>query len=67
LSEVPGACPGTRPAGTPERPAAELLWTRAGELPGPGAITGLLGLPVENGQLDRAKASATGHTIAGNA
>jgi streptomycin 6-kinase len=43
-------------AGTPERSAAELLWTRADELPGPGAITGLLDTLVESGQLDRAKA-----------
>jgi streptomycin 6-kinase len=45
-------------AGTPERSTAELLWTRADELPGPGAITELLGTLVENGQLDRAKAVA---------
>jgi hypothetical protein len=45
-------------AGTPERSAAELLWTRADELPGPGAITGLLDTIVVNGQLDRAKAVA---------
>jgi streptomycin 6-kinase len=45
-------------AGTPERSTAELLWTRADELPGPGAITGLLDTLVENGQLDRAKAVA---------
>ena len=47
-------------AGAPERSVAELLWTRADELPGPGAITGLLGTIVENGQLDRAKAIAWG-------
>jgi streptomycin 6-kinase len=45
-------------AGTPERSTAELLWTRADELPGPRAITGLLDTLVENGQLDRAKAVA---------
>jgi hypothetical protein len=37
---------------------AELLWTRADELPSPQAITGLLNTVVENGQLDRAKAIA---------
>lgn len=46
--------------GAPERSAAELLWTRADELPGPQAITGLLDTVVENGQLDRAKAVAWG-------
>jgi streptomycin 6-kinase len=46
--------------GAPERSAAELLWTRADELPGPQAITGLLDTVVENGQLDRAKAAAWG-------
>jgi streptomycin 6-kinase len=45
-------------AGTPERSTAELLWTRADELSGPHAITGLLETLVENGQLDRAKAVA---------
>jgi streptomycin 6-kinase len=45
-------------AGTPERSTAELLWTRADELPGPGAITGLLDTLVESGQLDRAKTVA---------
>ena len=44
--------------GAPERSVAELLWTRADELPGPQAITGLLDTVVENGQLDRAKAIA---------
>jgi hypothetical protein len=44
--------------GTPERSAAELLWTRADELSGLGAITGLLDTLVKNGQLDRAKAVA---------
>jgi streptomycin 6-kinase len=47
-------------AGAPERSVAELLWTRADELPGPQAITGLLAILVENGQLDRAKATAWG-------
>jgi streptomycin 6-kinase len=47
-------------AGAPERSVAELLWTRADELPGPQDITGLLGTFVENGQLDRAKATAWG-------
>jgi streptomycin 6-kinase len=46
--------------GTPERSVAELLWTRADELPSPQAITGLLDTVVENGQLDRAKAIAWG-------
>jgi streptomycin 6-kinase len=45
-------------AGTPARSAAELLWTRVDELPGPRAITGLLDTIVENGQLDHAKATA---------
>jgi streptomycin 6-kinase len=39
---------------------AELLWTRADELPSSQAITGLLDTVVENGQLDRAKAIAWG-------
>jgi streptomycin 6-kinase len=47
-------------AGAPERSVAELLWTRAGELPGPDAITGLLATIVENGQLDPAKVVAWG-------
>jgi streptomycin 6-kinase len=47
-------------AGAPERSVAELLWTRADELAGPEAITGLLDILVENGQLDRAKATAWG-------
>jgi streptomycin 6-kinase len=46
--------------GAPERSVAELLWTRADELPGPQAITGLLDTVVENGRLDRAKAFAWG-------
>jgi streptomycin 6-kinase len=46
--------------GAPERSVAELLWTRADELSGPQAITGLLAAIVENGQLDRAKATAWG-------
>lgn len=46
--------------GAPERSVAELLWTLADELPGPQAITGLLGTFVENGQLDGAKATAWG-------
>jgi streptomycin 6-kinase len=46
--------------GAPERSVAELLWTRADELPSPQAITGLLDTVVENGQLDRAKAMAWG-------
>ena len=45
-------------AGAPERSAAELLWTRVDELPGPEAITGLLDIIVEHGQLDRAGAVA---------
>jgi streptomycin 6-kinase len=47
-------------AGAPERSVAELLWTRADELPGPQAITGLLAAIVDNGQLDPAKAVAWG-------
>jgi streptomycin 6-kinase len=35
--------------GAPERSVAELLWTRADELPGPQAITGLLGIIADNG------------------
>jgi streptomycin 6-kinase len=46
--------------GAPERSVAELPWTRADELAGPQAITGLLGILVENGQLDQAKATAWG-------
>ncbi len=44
--------------GAPERSVAELLWTRADELHDPQAITGLLGIFVDSGQLDRAKATA---------
>ena len=47
-------------AGAPERSVAELLWTRADELPGPHAITGLLATIVDHGQLDPAKAVAWG-------
>jgi streptomycin 6-kinase len=47
-------------SGAPERSVAELLWTRADELPDSQAITGLLGVIVENGHLDRAKAVAWG-------
>jgi streptomycin 6-kinase len=46
--------------GAPERSVAELLWTRADELPGPQAVTGLLATLVDNGQLDPAKAIAWG-------
>ena len=45
-------------AGTPARSAAELLWTRVDELPGPEAITSLLDTIIENGQLDHAKTTA---------
>jgi streptomycin 6-kinase len=45
-------------AGSPERSVAELLWTRVDELPGPQDITGLLGIVIDSGQLDRAKATA---------
>jgi streptomycin 6-kinase len=45
-------------AGTPARSAAELLWTRVDELPGPEAITSLLDTIIENGQLDPAKTTA---------
>ena len=44
--------------GAPERSVAELLWTRADELHDPQAITSLLGIFVDSGQLDRAKATA---------
>jgi streptomycin 6-kinase len=44
--------------GAPERSVAELLWTRADELPGPPAITGLLDTLVANGGLERGKAVA---------
>jgi streptomycin 6-kinase len=44
--------------GAPERSVAELLWTRADELPGPGDIVGLLDAIVEGGKLDRARAIA---------
>jgi len=47
-------------AGAPERSVAELLWTRADELPGPHAITALLATIVDHGQLDPAKAVAWG-------
>jgi len=47
-------------AGSPERSVAELLWTRADELPGPRTITGLLATIAANGQLDLAKAVAWG-------
>jgi len=54
---------GDRPraaVGGPERSVADLLWTWADELPDAQAITGLLGIIVENGQLDQAKATAWG-------
>jgi streptomycin 6-kinase len=44
--------------GSPERSVAELLWTRADELPGPQDITGLLDILIDSGHLDRAKATA---------
>lgn len=44
--------------GAPERSVAELLWTRGDELPDPQAITGLLGILIDSGRLDRAKATA---------
>lgn len=44
--------------GAPERSAAELLWTRADELPDSQAIVSLLGIFAGSGQLDRAKATA---------
>lgn len=44
--------------GSPERSAAELLWSRADELSGPHAITSLLTTLVENGHLDQDKAIA---------
>jgi len=44
--------------GAPERSVAELLWTRADELPDQQAITGLLATIVDNGHLDREKAIA---------
>jgi streptomycin 6-kinase len=46
--------------GAPERSVAELLWTRADEMAGPEAVTGVLATLVENGQLDHAKATAWG-------
>lgn len=46
--------------GAPERSVADLLWTRADELPDAQAITGLLGIIIENGNLDPAKATAWG-------
>ena len=39
---------------------ADLLWTRADELPDAQAITGLLGIIAENGDLDQAEATAWG-------
>ena len=47
-------------SGAPERSVAELLWTRADELPDAQAITGLLDIMAEGGHLDRAKAVAWG-------
>ena len=47
-------------SGAPERSVAELLWTRVDELPDSQAITGLLDIIIENGQLDHAKALAWG-------
>jgi streptomycin 6-kinase len=44
--------------GAPERSVAELLWTRADELEGPQAITGLLEVIIESGRLDRPRAIA---------
>jgi len=50
-----------RPAlGAPERSVADLLWTRADELPDAQAITGLLGIIARSGNLDQAKATAWG-------
>ena len=43
-----------------DRWPASLLWTRADELSDAQAITGLLGIIVENGNLDQAKATALG-------
>jgi streptomycin 6-kinase len=48
----------TAAVGAPERSVAELFWTRADELPDARAITGLLDILIENGELDRAKATA---------
>ena len=47
-------------SGAPERSVAELLWTRADELPDAQAITGLLDVIIENGHLDKTKAVAWG-------
>jgi streptomycin 6-kinase len=47
-------------AGAPERSVAELLWTRADELPDAQAVTGLLDVFAEHGQLNRAKSAAWG-------
>jgi streptomycin 6-kinase len=46
--------------GNPARSAAELLWTRVDELPGPQAILGVLDTIVASGQLDHAAAAAWG-------
>jgi streptomycin 6-kinase len=46
--------------GAPERSVADLLWTRADELPDAQAIAGLLAIIAENGNLDQAKATAWG-------
>jgi streptomycin 6-kinase len=46
--------------GAPERSVAELLWTRVDNLSGPQAITGLVDIFADSGQLDRAKAIAWG-------
>ena len=46
--------------GAPERSVADLLWTRADELPDARAITGLLAIIAKHGNLDQAKATAWG-------
>ncbi len=46
--------------GNPARSAAELLWTRVDELPGPQAVISLLDTIVASGQLDHDAAAAWG-------
>ena len=49
-----------RGRGPPERSVADLLWTRADELPDAQAITGLPGIIVENGTWTRPRQPAWG-------
>ena len=57
--EASGSFPSVR-AEARQLTKADLLWSRADELPDAQAITGLLGIIVENGNLNQAKAIAWG-------